>query len=274
MNYNCNFKEHLFIVYNEYNNQLECSRCCYIEPFLKISLEDFYKIEDFISFCEEKEIKPKRIPIRDICSERCQIQNKIKYVSISVTHLCNLSCFHCCSLTTKQKEEKKVVDLQFDLVKKIKNIEVMGLIGTGEIFCYYEELTKTLNELNNNDVKVINFITNLTLLDKNRIDELKKISDKTKIRYIFSPSIDGISKETYEAIRIGANFEKVIDNLKYIIQVFGNDNVYVNYTLKKPAFKEVKNVHSFFEHIGVPSKSINITPDCFDEEAKKIVKEL
>ena len=122
------------------------------------------------------------------------------------------------------------------------------------------------------DTRIIDFQSNLTLLSHSRIDELKAISDATGVIYNFSPSIDGITKESFEAIRIGASWEKVMDNLLYLLDTFGPQNVFVNFTLKKPAFSEIKEVKNFFKSLGI--EYVHITPDIYDDEAKKLVENL
>ncbi|KKL09877.1 hypothetical protein LCGC14_2561510, partial [marine sediment metagenome] len=40
-------------------------------------------------------------------------------------------------------------------------------------------------------------------------------------------SLDGVTKETYEKIRVGANFDKVVENVKKLIAPLLPDNVHV-----------------------------------------------
>ena len=126
-----------------------------------------------------------------------------------------------------------------------------------------------LKTLTTEDAKTIKFLTNLNLLSEERIKELKNISEKTGIHYKFEASIDGISKEAYENTRIYGKFDKVITNLKYLLNNF--DDVLVNYTIKKPNMAATREeIETFFKNLGV---WVVITYDFFDEDCKKLFLE-
>ena len=94
-------------------------------------------------------------------------------------------------------------------------------------------------------------------------------SEKTDIHYKFEASIDGITKEAYENTRINGKFDKVITNLKYLLNNF--DDVLVNYTIKKPNMDATREeIETFFKSLGV---WVVITYDFFDENCKKLFLE-
>src|SRR3989344_6897429 len=70
--------------------------------------------------------------------------------------------------------------------------------------------------------------TNATLLNRNNGLKMLKASPN-----ILSISIDGMKKETYEKIRVGANFEKVIENTENFVK------------LKKEVGNTVTKIHTF-----------------------------
>lgn len=107
----------------------------------------------------------------------------------------------------------------------------MRLSGSGEIFVYYDSLIPYLKSLNTKDFKNINFITNGNLLSDKHLEELKNISIQTGINYIFTYSVDAVTKETYEKVRIGGDFNKVLQNIK-------KNNISI---LKKQCFFNVHN---------------------------------
>lgn len=59
----------------------------------------------------------------------------------------------------------------------------------------------------------MSFLTNATLLTKEKIN---KILNYNLTEIIFS--VDAIKKETYEKIRVNSNFEKVMENINYLIE--------------------------------------------------------
>ena len=82
------------------------------------------------------------------------------------------------------------------------------------------------------------------------------------------PSIDGITKETYEATRIGGTFEIVMQNLKDLVDVFGPQNVKPSFTIKKTNVLDIQNIISFFRNnFGV---EIDIGADVYDEFCRTV----
>ena len=118
------------------------------------------------------------------------------------------------------------------------NLDEISPTTAGEEFIYYNEIRDWLKTLSVKDVKKIKHQTNLTLLNRERILELKQISDKTGVKYFFMPSIDGLTKETYEATRVGGKFDVVIQNLKDLVDVFGVQNVKPSFTIKETNITE------------------------------------
>ena len=50
------------------------------------------------------------------------------------------------------------------------------------------------------------------------------------------------------------------------------NNIFINFTLKKPAFSEVKQIKPFFKDLGIDN--VQISPDIYDEQAKALVEAL
>lgn len=271
----CVMPSRLEITYEPKGKTVCLSRCCYLYPFIvDMPIKDFLKIKDLISFAEEASNKPitKKPAYKDWCTCPCTITPKIEVVTVSFSKACNLHCYHC--FFTEHKDEPDTRDLQFETLEKIKghSLEKIHLISSGEVFFYYYKVVQFLKSLTYKDTKIIDFQSNLTLLNKARIDELKSISDITGVTYNFSPSIDGITKESFEAVRIGANWEHVMENLLYLRDTFGAHNIFINFTLKKPAFSEIQQIKPFFKDLGITN--VQISPDIYDEQAKALVEAL
>lgn len=271
----CVMPSRLEITYEPKGKTVCLSRCCYLYPFIvDMPIKDFLKIKDLISFAEEASNKPitKKPAYKDWCTCPCTLSPKIEVVTVSFSKACNLHCYHC--FFNEHKDEPDTRDLQFETLEKIKghSLEKIHLISSGEVFFYYYKVVQFLKSLTYKDTKIIDFQSNLTLLSKARIDELKSISDITGVTYNFSPSIDGITKESFEAVRVGANWEHVMENLLYLRDTFGTHNIFINFTLKKPAFSEVKQIKPFFKDLGIDN--VQISPDIYDEQAKALVEAL
>lgn len=129
-------------------------------------------------------------------------------IHLEVNDCCNLHCFMC----PREGEEvpRNTGNISLDIVHKVgplmKHTLQVGLVGNGEPF-----LHPKLFEINDYIVSqgsAPSIITNGTLLKSKQIDKL--VGDNPLLLLF---SIDGATKETFEHIRGGANFEKVVAGL-------------------------------------------------------------
>lgn len=186
-----------------------------------------------------------------------------RYFEIEVTTRCHLKCIMCehTYWTNNPKdlsleEFKRIID-QFPKLKWI------GTTGIGSSFLNkdYPEMLKYLKNKNKNIyVELFDAFSNIK---KQTIDDIVKygLIDRLII------SIDGANKETYEKIRVGADFETVIGNVKYLIETKNKYNTNFpelsfhfiisrdNY-LEVPKFVELvasisqgKNIGILFSHV-------------------------
>jgi len=100
-------------------------------------------------------------------------------------------------------------------------------------------------------------VTNMTIFNPDIKNTLLKM-DKITV------SIDGASKETYERIRVGANFDDVLDNL-FVLSKEKSDNTIldVNYVISSDNYKEVFDFITLTKRYvdAINFKFINSTTD-------------
>ncbi|MGD8963264.1 MAG: SPASM domain-containing protein [Desulfobacterales bacterium] len=94
-----------------------------------------------------------------------------------------------------------------------ENLQYLTLHGDGEALID-KGLPQKVKIAKDMGFKGIGFATNCTLLDVNTANALMQAGLDTIIC-----SIDGIKKETHEAIRIGTNFEKCVSNVQSFINL-------------------------------------------------------
>lgn len=144
------------------------------------------------------------------------------YIQIEPTTRCNLKCKMCYG-TYKRRIN---LDMSFNNFKKILNqfpqVITIHLQGLGEPFLN-KEVFKMIKYSKSKGVNV-NLSTNATLLNK----ELNKQIINSGLDNI-EFSIDGAKASTYNKIRTGSDFDKVIKNIKEFVKQKGN--------LKKPTLK-------------------------------------
>lgn len=141
------------------------------------------------------------------------IRNKINKSDVMVTiepnNICNLRCIMC----PYKRMERKKETMSMPLFKKIVN-EAKEL-GCKEIHLtqYNEPFTdldifRRINYIRKSGMKS-SFYSNATLLNEKIINQILE-NPPDLIRF----SVDGAKKETFESIRVGANYEKVVENIK------------------------------------------------------------
>lgn len=130
-----------------------------------------------------------------------------KTMEVEVTTRCHLKCRIC--EHTYWKEPSR--DMSFEEFKKIVDqfpgLKWIGLTGIGSSFLN-KDFLKILAYLKSRKV-FIEFFDTFTVLDEKTAEEIVRIGvDKVWV------SMDAATKETYEKIRVGASYDKVVENIK------------------------------------------------------------
>lgn len=176
------------------------------------------------------------------------------YVQIEPTTKCNLKCKIC---IRSRLEPRVSDDMQLDLFKSIIDqlrrplyaTQAINMTGLGEPF------------MNPNIISMVRYAkskglsvmmdTNLTKVD----DEiLKDVIDSRLDTLVVS--FDGACKETFESIRVGAVFEKVIENTKLLLELKKKLNVkkpaiVLNSTIREENVHEIPEMIKAAEDLGV-----------------------
>lgn len=265
----------LFIAFNGVN--LEVTGCL-SKQHIEISVNDFLECD--LEKLENKLLSQEKISDRTFCKEQNCNSSSISSLYLSLILVCNAYCYHCCAgkdnwsndipsynqynslLEEDTKNRKKVL---FQILNKYKNKGFsFSLDGGGEIFIYYNDIKDWLKTLNNKNK--INFITNGSLLDENRIKELKQISIDTGVQYTFSVSVDGITKNTFEFLRKGLSFKETIKCIFTLKKYFYTE---INVTIKKYNIPEIPHMEEFFKKLRV--NKINYWYDWYDPSLQKYI---
>ena len=142
------------------------------------------------------------------------------YFLIETLNICNAKCIMCPVEISKRKKGnisdslfKKIV---FEIHQHIDNVRQVALFLLGEPLLD-KKIFHRIKQLKNIKVSNVLLASNASLLTQENIEKLLE-SGLDQI-YI---SIDGSSKETYEAIKTGLNFETVTNNVINLIQYRNN----------------------------------------------------
>ncbi|MBM3249052.1 MAG: radical SAM protein [Candidatus Omnitrophica bacterium] len=173
------------------------------------------------------------------------------YFQWHITDVCNLRCRHCYQDNFTLKNDldwnglKTVCDNIFDALNSWNKKGLITLTG-GEPLVK-KELIPLLEYLNEaKEIKELNIISNITLMDDRKIDELKKFKKLKKIKF----SLEGITPEINDSIRGKGTFKTIIKNF----ELLKSKNVFevdLMFTLLKSNLKEVPKIFSFAKKNGL-----------------------
>lgn len=164
------------------------------------------------------------------------------HVDIELSSSCNLKCSMCPHGEDEYEMDKGLID--YDLAKKvIKEAAEYGVTslkfsGRGEQLLHpkFNDLVKYAKSFNFLDF-IVN--TNGLLLTKDKTRNIVKSGVNLVVI-----SIDGATKETYEKIRIGADYYTLKDNLEYLLQ-FRKENKKAKPIVRLQFVKMKENIHEF-----------------------------
>jgi MoaA/NifB/PqqE/SkfB family radical SAM enzyme len=178
-------------------------------------------------------------------------------IEVEPTTRCNLKCRMCEHTYWREpqrdmsfKEFKKIID-QFPHLKWI------GLTGIGSSFLN-KDFMKMLQYVKSKKIYVEIYDT-FFLINREKAKELINLGIDRIL-----PSIDAATKETYEKIRVGSDFETVVRNLKNLIEIKKERNLIFpelsfHYIISKLNMHEVVKFIDFVHSIDPTAKKIAFT---------------
>lgn len=163
------------------------------------------------------------LPIKKIFRNR--LRRKYEYfpqlLSIEITSACNARCVMC----PRDQLTRKIQHMSLEVFDKIlsdcrnKPLKKINLFWFGDPLCN-PNLIYCLEKIRKELPKVKVYIsTNAELLGRDKTDEIIANNLVDVINF----DIDGIKKETYEGIRVGVNFDRVVENVHYFIDKKKNE---------------------------------------------------
>lgn len=172
-------------------------------------------------------------------------------IEVEHTTQCDKKCILCEHTYWGEKEKGK--RLTFKEAKKIidefPNLRYINITGEGSGFLNPDFL-KILRYLRSKNVSV-NFVDEFEYINRERARKLIKLGVNT----IFC-SMDGATKETYESIKVGCNFDKVIKNLRQFKELKEKLNsplptVSFRFIVNKRNFREMPKFIELVHSLGV-----------------------
>jgi MoaA/NifB/PqqE/SkfB family radical SAM enzyme len=191
---------------------------------------------------------------------------------LEATAICNLRCPMCPTTIGLPRDQYRTDKFDFGLLPKIEQVlpyVVRCFLSGGGEPLLHPKFFEIVALLKKHSIEV-HFNSNATLMNK-------KISGQL-IEYQFNTisfSIDGATSETYKKIRVGADLEKVIENIKGLVRAKKETKSALPYlnmqlTLMKENMGEIEKIVELAASLQVNHLVIEpLTPVyCFDAQYK------
>lgn len=185
-------------------------------------------------------------------------------IQVEPTINCNLKCKMCISPFIKR--DAKVMTLQRfnQILDQFPFVEKISLVGLGEPLLN-PQLFDIIRAAKSRGIR-IGFASNATLIDAAMAMKIKN----SGVDWL-NMSLDGATKETYEGIRIGANFDRVLENMRNLMAVVGagpGPDVSIWHVLMRSNIFELEGLVSLVETLGIKKIFVQ-TAHCWGSEEWK-----
>lgn len=185
----------------------------------------------------------------DIKNMRTELKAGPSRIALSDAGACNLKCTMCGSGKNYKNEDRKVPERTMEeMLKILPALREIRLTGDGDPF-FRKDTREFLENFDAAKYPNIEFVilTNGQLLTPKMWGKIKH----NNISQIWV-SIDATKKETYEKIRIGGKWEKLVNNLKMISELRRTGEVgffEINMTVMRSNYKEIADFIRFGEKL-------------------------
>ncbi len=161
-------------------------------------------------------------------------------LQIEVTTACNLKCTMC-EHSFMQQIGRNISFSEFrKIIDENPNVQVINLTGIGESLLN-NEFIKMIEYAKQKSIYVW-FNDNFTLMTEEKMNKMLDL----KVDFIIL-SLDGATKQTYEKIRVGSDFEKVTQNFRKLVELRNKRNltglkIGINTVVLKENFSEIDQI--------------------------------
>ncbi|WP_035288716.1 radical SAM/SPASM domain-containing protein [Clostridium sp. KNHs214] len=172
------------------------------------------------------------------CDEHITHENKDKFNSlyIEITSKCNLKCRHCFGEFQNNSFNEISKDKIFNILSEAKNLGAENIVlSGGEPLLHKDFIEICTNAL---EMDFTTIISTNGLLINEKILSLFNNSPKLKIQF----SLEGINKETHEALRGKCSFKPTINAIKLLIDNGFADRISISTTIFKQNVQEIESI--------------------------------
>ena len=176
-------------------------------------------------------------------------------VDWAITPRCNLNCQHCRGFPEGEVSTERAKRL----IAEMAELKPGWVIIEGGEPLLRNDIFELLGLMREQELEV-HLITNGVLITPRIVSTLKQLGVKVMV------SIDGATKVTYEAVRNGANFERVVQSARE----YAREGLLeaINFTLLRTNYTEIPGFFKLAAEIGVKRVTLIGLKPCEDFQEK------
>ncbi|MBK20422.1 MAG: hypothetical protein CMM52_16450 [Rhodospirillaceae bacterium] len=173
------------------------------------------------------------------------------YIMFDLTNRCNATCIHCPHSTWFAGLDAKPHYLDYDMFKRVVDecagheIHFVRFTADGEPLIH-PRLVEMIDYCGEKGVGPTGLTTNGSLL---KPEKAQLIAESRLFMIDFS--LDGFSEETFSKIRVGLSYEKVMENINYLLdykaKIGSNLQVMVSFVIQNENLHEVEAFKEYWE---------------------------
>lgn len=169
--------------------------------------------------------------------KECTVEEPIRNLMVASDETCNIRCKSCrreLVTTNPSQVQESLKNIEEVFGQTIEHLETSG---SGDPFAspVMHRWIRSLSESKFPNLKTIKFQTNGLLLSEKTYTELPEFV-RDRISYILL-SIDAATKETYERIRVGGNWETLTRNIQFLS---ARHPICFQFVIQKDNYKEIE----------------------------------
>jgi radical SAM protein with 4Fe4S-binding SPASM domain len=165
-------------------------------------------------FLERQDKEYFQILVEQLYKHRILVKEKQKrnlYITLSLTHRCNLNCIHCCMDASSLNDREYLDTSQWKIIiDKVIMLQPAGIILTGGEAMVRDDFFELVKYLRNHYAGEMELMTNGTLINKRNVKELCDVFT------YFSLSLDGADEESCNVIRGKGIYKRVLDSVSLL----------------------------------------------------------
>ncbi len=238
----------LCLLRDTFNNLSSSLKNQFVEKRGAPEESDFNDYEDVGSDRQKLLEVNQKIAYCEIILGRVKLESAPQIVNIDPSLKCNYRCKTCHhSMSLKNKTGSLSESVLNKLDDLFKRIEVLQVFGGGEPTLSYA-LSKLAHKIKKFNIPA-EILTNGSTLSKMKLP--------LSVFRRLGISFDGDNERTFQAIRYGSHFDRLIERIKRFRSEFPDVDIYFNMTLNKLNVDEIEGVLRLASDLGVNTLQLN-----------------